>query len=115
MSSMSPKRPAPLVSAEGLTKHFPLDDSFLSGLRGSRSYVRAVDGISLEVHTGETLAIVGESGSGKSTLGRLLLRLIEPTAGRTRFKGEDIYQMSYAELRKFRRNAQIILQDPMLH
>lgn len=112
MSYTTTNTSQPLLKAEGLTKYFALERGFMASLRGSQSYVRAVDGVALEVHESQTLAIVGESGSGKSTLGRLLLRLIEPTSGQVQFKGRDIFKMNRSELRAFRRHAQIILQDP---
>ena len=71
-----------------------------------------MDSVSLDVYAGQTLAVVGESGSGKSTLGRLLLRLLQPTAGQVLYNGENIFEMNRARLRAFRRQAQIILQDP---
>ena len=112
MSSMRVNRSIPLLSAGGLSKYFPLDTGLLASLRGAKSYVKAVEAVSLDVYEGQTLAIVGESGSGKSTLGRLLLRLLEPTSGHVLYKGEDIFRMNRARLRAFRRQAQIILQDP---
>jgi oligopeptide/dipeptide ABC transporter ATP-binding protein len=101
-----------LLRAEGLKKYFPVETTWWAELRGRRLLVKAVDDVSLEVRRGETLAVVGESGSGKSTLGRLLLRLIEPTDGRVLFRGRDLLGMGPAELRRFRRQAQIIFQDP---
>jgi peptide/nickel transport system ATP-binding protein len=89
----------PLVSVHNLTKTFD-------------GRVCAVDNVSLDIHAGETLGLVGESGSGKSTLGRLILRLIEPTSGTITFEGRDISRIGKEELRKLRREMQIIFQDP---
>ncbi|HEX7895907.1 MAG TPA: ABC transporter ATP-binding protein, partial [Terriglobales bacterium] len=88
-----------LVEVQDLTKVFSSGESLLGG---SASQVRAVDGVSLEIHDGETLGLVGESGSGKSTLGRLILRLIEPTSGSVRFEGRDLVSLSGRELRRTR-------------
>jgi ABC-type oligopeptide transport system ATPase subunit len=74
--------------------------------------IHAVDGIDLDIARGETLGLVGESGSGKSTTGRAILRLIEPTSGTVEFDGEDVLAMDPAALRRFRRRAQIVFQDP---
>ena len=100
---------APLVQAQGLVKHFPLRSGLLGRVKG---LVRAVDGVDVAIAPGETLGVVGESGCGKSTLGRLLLRLIEPTAGRIAFDGQDIAALDAARLRAQRRQMQLIFQDP---
>jgi oligopeptide/dipeptide ABC transporter ATP-binding protein len=98
-----------LLRAEGLVRHFAVRRHLFSR---AGSMVRAVDGVDLVVVSGETLGVVGESGCGKSTLGRLLLRLIEPTAGRVLFDGEDLGRLGAAALRKRRRSLQMIFQDP---
>jgi ABC-type glutathione transport system ATPase component len=100
----------PLVEIRNLTKVFPLGESIFGG--GAKGEVRAVDGVALDIHAGETLGLVGESGSGKSTLGRLVLRLIEPTSGSIRFDGKDLLAASHSELRSLRRDMQIVFQDP---
>jgi oligopeptide transport system ATP-binding protein len=100
----------PLLEIRELTKVFPLGESMFGG--GAKGEVRAVDAVSLDIHVGETLGLVGESGSGKSTLGRLVLRLIEPTSGSIRFDGTDLLAANSGEMRRLRRNMQIIFQDP---
>ncbi|QIA26340.1 ABC transporter ATP-binding protein [Thermaerobacter sp. PB12/4term] len=99
----------PLIEIRGLKKHFPAGGGRLGRPRG---WVRAVDGIDLDIFPGETLGLVGESGCGKTTTGRLVLRLLEPTAGSVRFDGTDIFQLRGAALRRLRRDMQIIFQDP---
>jgi ABC-type glutathione transport system ATPase component len=99
-----------LLEVRGLTKLYPLGQNVFGG--GGHGEVRAVDGVSLEILAGETLGLVGESGSGKSTLGRLVLRLIEPTAGSVTFEGRDLLSLNHGELRRLRRDIQIIFQDP---
>jgi ABC-type glutathione transport system ATPase component len=99
-----------LVEIRNLGKTFPLGESAWSG--GARGEVRAVEDVSLDIEAGETLGLVGESGSGKSTLGRLILRLIEPTSGTVRFDGWDVLAAGGREMRRLRRDMQIIFQDP---
>ncbi len=99
----------PLVEVRNLVKDFPLTETMFGGARGT---VRAVDDVSLEIHAGETLGVVGESGSGKSTLGRLILRLVAPTSGNVRFDGRDVLAAGGEEMRRLRRDMQIIFQDP---
>jgi peptide/nickel transport system ATP-binding protein len=100
----------PLVELRNLTKTYPLGESMFGG--GAKGDVRAVDDVSLDIEAGETLGLVGESGSGKSTLGRLVLRLIEPTSGSVRFDGRDLTSARRREVRRVRRDMQIIFQDP---
>ena len=99
----------PLVELRDLVKVYPSDEGVFGKARGE---VRAVNGVSLDIHEGETLGLVGESGCGKTTLGRMILRLIEPTAGSVRFDGHDTLAASAAEMRRLRRDMQIIFQDP---
>lgn len=98
-----------LVEARGLRRLFPVRRGVL---RRHVADVHAVDGVDLQVRKGEALALVGESGSGKSTLGRVLLRLLEPTAGTVHFAGDDITSASRAESKALRRRMQIVFQDP---
>ena len=100
---------APLLEVRALAKHFPVRRGVFGRVRGA---VRAVDGVDFDVARGETLGVVGESGCGKSTLGRLVLRLIEPSAGRVRFDGADLGELGPVALRARRRAMQIIFQDP---
>ena len=99
-----------LLEVRNLTKIFGLAESPFGSRRSGE--VRAVDDVSLEIREGETLGLVGESGSGKSTLGRLILRLIEPTSGTIFFDGIDLLKANGSELRRLRRDMQIIFQDP---
>src|SRR4051794_21145144 len=98
-----------LLSVRGLEKHFPITKGLLQRKVGA---VRAVDGLDFEVYQGETLGLVGESGCGKSTTGRLLTRLLEPTAGSIRFDGKEIGHLRQGRLRPLRRDMQMIFQDP---
>ncbi len=95
---------APLLEIRGLVKHFDVE--------GTREIVHAVDGVDLAVGTGETLGLVGESGCGKTTVGRLVLRLLEATAGELLLDGRDLVRLPAGELRRLRRRMQIVFQDP---
>ncbi len=101
---------APLLEVKNLVKHFPVSKGIV--LQRAVGAVKAVDGLSFDLYPGETLALVGESGCGKSTTGRLLLRLIEATAGEIRFQGSDVRAADREALRTLRRDMQIIFQDP---
>src|ERR1039457_5588803 len=98
-----------LLEAENLVKRFAADRSMFGR---PTAFIKAVDGVSFSVDAGKTLALVGESGCGKSTVSRLVLRLIEPDAGHINFEGRDLLAMDTYQLRAFRRDAQIIFQDP---
>jgi peptide/nickel transport system ATP-binding protein len=105
---------APLLEVSDLVKHFPVRGNLLAALwpTASPRVVHAVDGVSFAIEAGETLGLVGESGCGKTTTGRLVLRAIEPTRGRILFEGEDITALAAGQLMGFRRNVQIVFQDP---
>ncbi len=98
-----------LIQVRDLVKDFPIKGGFLQRVVGQ---LRAVDGVSFDIKSGETLGLVGESGCGKSTLGRLLVRLLDPTEGNIEIDGKDIAHAERAELKALRREAQIIFQDP---
>jgi peptide/nickel transport system ATP-binding protein len=102
-----------IIKAENLKKWFPVKRGFFQTLFSrSELFVRAVDDVSFEIKKGEVFGLAGESGSGKTTTGRLLLRLIEPTAGKIYFKGKDITALDENEMKHLRRYMQIIFQDP---
>ncbi|MFD9737026.1 ABC transporter ATP-binding protein [Umezawaea sp. NPDC059074] len=100
----------PILEVTDLVKHFPVRVGVL--FKRTVGQVKAVDGVSFTLAKGETLGVVGESGCGKSTLAQVLMRLEPPTSGGARFEGRDMFAMRGAELRKLRRDIQIVLQDP---
>ena len=103
-----------LLTVTNLKKYFPVEKGFLDRLLTSqKSFVHAVDDVSFSVNRGDILGLVGESGSGKSTTGRLCLKLIEPTTGSIMFEGVDLAKLHGEDLRRFRKNMQLIFQDPM--
>jgi oligopeptide transport system ATP-binding protein len=99
-----------LLEVRNLTKYYPVTRGFI--FQRQVGAVKAVDGVSFVIRRGETLGLVGESGCGKTTLGRVILRLQEPTAGEAIFEGRDVFKLSKEEMRRLRRDMQIIFQDP---
>src|SRR6185437_16963239 len=109
MALAMPANGAPLVSVQNLVKHFPIRGGILYRTVGE---VHAVDDVSLEIQTGETLGLVGESGCGKTTAGRVILRLAPATSGQVLFEGRDVFAANGHDLKQLRRDMQIIFQDP---
>jgi peptide/nickel transport system ATP-binding protein/oligopeptide transport system ATP-binding protein len=110
MPATAPRTGEPILQVVDLVKHFPVTSrGFLRRVTGQ---VHAVCGVSFDLYPGETLGIVGESGCGKSTTGRAILRLQDPTSGTVRFQGDDMATMSSRDLRRVRRDIQIVFQDP---
>lgn len=100
----------PILQVRNLVKHFPIKQGIV--FKRTIGHVQAVDGVSFDLHEGETLGLVGESGSGKSTVARTLLRLHEPTSGEAIYEGQDLFELSSRAMRRARRDIQIIFQDP---
>ncbi|MGE0422451.1 MAG: ABC transporter ATP-binding protein [Reyranellaceae bacterium] len=102
-----------LLEVTALTKHFPLNADIYSRIAGEKpQLLKAVDGIDFHIRRGETLGLVGESGCGKSTTARLVTRLIEPTSGEVRLRGEDLLAFSPARMKETRKEVQLVFQDP---
>ena len=112
--SEKPRSEETLVEVRDLKKYFPVQAGLLERLMARRiDYVRAVDGVSFDIHKGEVLGLAGESGSGKTTTGKLVIHLEEPTEGSVKFDGIELKTLGDEELRKLRRRMQVIFQDPM--
>ncbi|SEH12461.1 peptide/nickel transport system ATP-binding protein [Natronorubrum sediminis] len=109
---MSEHSGEPLLEIEGLEKYYTTNDGFLDRFLGGQEEVKAVDGVDLEIHEGETLGLVGESGCGKSSLGRSLVQLTEPTGGSVKYRGTELTELSRREMRDMRTNIQYIFQNP---
>jgi oligopeptide transport system ATP-binding protein len=103
---------APLLEVENLKKYFTLNGDLINRIAGNTQTLKAVDGISFHVNAGETLGLVGESGCGKSTTGRLITRLIEPTEGNIRLKGENLLAFDNTRMQSVRKEVQLVFQDP---
>jgi len=106
------KNEEPLVSCRGLRKWFPVRNDFFSQMRGKEEWLKAVNGIDIDVFQEDMYCLAGESGCGKTTIGKLLIGLLEPTEGSVFIDGKDISKLSRREIRKLRAKIQTIFQDP---
>jgi len=102
----------PILKIENLHKWFPIRRTITQILKGEHVWVKAVDGITFNINRGEIFGLVGESGCGKTTTGKLLMKLLEPTSGKIIFKGEDVTHLEVNKLKEYRRNVQMVFQDP---
>jgi len=102
----------PILKIENLHKWFPVRRTIIQILKGEHVWVKAVDGITFKINQGEIFGLVGESGCGKTTTGKLLMKLLEPTKGKIIFKGKDVTHLEESKIKKYRRNVQMVFQDP---
>ena len=101
-----------ILKIENLHKWFPIRRTFTQILKGEHVWVKAVDGITFDINQGEIFGLVGESGCGKTTTGKLLMKLLEPSDGKIIFKGKDVTHLEVNKLKEYRRNVQMVFQDP---
>jgi len=102
----------PILKIKNLHKWFPARRTIIQILKGEHVWVKAVDGITFNINQGEIFGLVGESGCGKTTTGKLLMKLLEPTGGKIIFKGKDVTHLEESKIKKYRRNVQMVFQDP---